>query len=411
MQNDKPKISVILTSFNVDAFISDALDCAVNQTLKDIEIIVVDDGSTDGTQKIIEEYARRDSRIKPILQKENSIGGVATPANLGMDAARGEYIGFIDGDDLLKLDAFEKLYLSAKSFDSDICVCQFNEFFQDSPYSTSEPLGHNWSQLPKEDHFISTVIDKKALLSLSPVPWRKIYKREMIEKNNIRFPVVDHFFEDNPFHWQTVLSAEKVSLVREVLFHHRMKRSGQTVGGGHLVFSNVFNFIPYFIKYSKSDHEAEYQSSIVKWILDHARYYLMICGKTQRRKNIELIKHSVKRIDEKWYKNAFTSGEIGLDDVELLGSILRGSSHSARRNIKRKNNNIFSYFLSLRKILGLKYAFKFTDRKFKPFRTLNKRSVWIKDEINSSVYKSTSVNSHLLKIDAIFKAFETSKNT
>ena len=111
-----PKVSVIIPVYNVENYLRQCLDSVVNQTLSDIEIICVDDGSTDNSGKILDEYATKDSRIK-VIHKEN--GGYGKAMNVGLDNAIGEYIGIVEPDDYIALDMYETLYNIAKEKDLD----------------------------------------------------------------------------------------------------------------------------------------------------------------------------------------------------------------------------------------------------------------------------------------------------
>ena len=117
MEKTTPKVSVIIPVYNVEQYLRECLDSVVNQTLKDIEIICVNDGSTDNSLVILEEYAAKDERIK-IVNKEN--GGLSSARNCAIPLARGEYIGFVDSDDWIDLDFYEKLYNTAKKYKAEI---------------------------------------------------------------------------------------------------------------------------------------------------------------------------------------------------------------------------------------------------------------------------------------------------
>ena len=116
------KVSVIVPVYNVDLYLVECLDSIINQTLKEIEIICVDDCSTDNSYMILEEYSKKDSRIKLIKHKENR--GLGPARNTGIENATGEYISFIDSDDYVSLDFLENLYSTAKKFDLDISITQ-----------------------------------------------------------------------------------------------------------------------------------------------------------------------------------------------------------------------------------------------------------------------------------------------
>jgi glycosyltransferase involved in cell wall biosynthesis len=119
------KVSIIIPTYNVEQYLKECMDSVVNQTLKDIEIICVDDGSTDSSGKILDEYAQKDSRIK-VIHKEN--GGYGKAMNLGIDNATGEYIGIVEPDDYVELDMYKSLYNAAKEHDVDLVKADFNRF-------------------------------------------------------------------------------------------------------------------------------------------------------------------------------------------------------------------------------------------------------------------------------------------
>lgn len=123
MKNNHPLVSILVPVYNVELYLRQCLDSLKKQSLTDIEIICVNDGSTDGSLDILNDYASTDNRIK-IINKRN--GGLPSARNAGLDAATGEYVGFVDGDDFVEPDMFKKLYLAAKHEKADIVVCGAN---------------------------------------------------------------------------------------------------------------------------------------------------------------------------------------------------------------------------------------------------------------------------------------------
>lgn len=236
-----PLISVIVTCYNVEEYLEKCLDTVVNQTLQDIEIIVVDDGSTDGTEKIIRKYESADPRIRTILFSENTVGGVGSAANAGLDAATGEYIGFVDGDDYLKLDMFEKMCRAAIDDQSDLVMCKYLEVNEATGAQREPAERRSWAGLGKTGTMrLESPENVNQILGFIAVPWRKIYSRSLLEENGIRFPVVDYTWEDNPFHWFTVCSARSISFVPDVLCYHRTGRAGQTMISRSAGFVKIF---------------------------------------------------------------------------------------------------------------------------------------------------------------------------
>lgn len=225
-----PLISVIVTAYNIEDFLEECLETLVSQTLTDMEIIVVDDGSSDGTPEIIRRYAAQDPRVKPLFLPENTMGGVASAANAGLDMAQGTYVGFVDGDDYLEATMFEELCTAATTYGSDLAMCRYMEAV--GPEKTlREPaermrwVGFNDTRCLDLNRNENTI----SILRFIAVPWRKIYARRLLEENGIRFPVVDYFWEDNPFHWSSVCSAKAITVVPKVLCYHRVGRAGQTM--------------------------------------------------------------------------------------------------------------------------------------------------------------------------------------
>ena len=117
-----PKVSIVMPTYKVEKYFRQCLESVINQTLTDIEIIPVDDGSPDNCGKIMDEYAAKDSRIKPIHQEN---GGYGKAVNAGIEAATGEYIGIVETDDWIEPDMYEKLYNQAVKLDADVCKCGF----------------------------------------------------------------------------------------------------------------------------------------------------------------------------------------------------------------------------------------------------------------------------------------------
>ena len=120
-----PKVSIVIPIYNVEQYLRECLESVVNQTLKEIEIICVNDGSTDSSPEILKEYAEKDNRIK-VISKPNS--GYGHTMNVGIDAAIGEYIGIVESDDYVKLDMYETLYNIAKKNDLDVVRADFERF-------------------------------------------------------------------------------------------------------------------------------------------------------------------------------------------------------------------------------------------------------------------------------------------
>lgn len=165
------KISVIVAAYNIEQYISKCLNSIINQTYKNLEIIVVDDGSSDGTGKIADEYANKDGRLV-VVHKEN--GGVSSARNRGIDIATGDYIGFVDGDDTIESDMYEMLINNVIKYDADISHCGYKVIEGDK-----ETLFYDSKKVILQDR-------KKGILDLfdgsliEPSLCNKIFKRKIV---------------------------------------------------------------------------------------------------------------------------------------------------------------------------------------------------------------------------------------
>jgi hypothetical protein len=221
-------LSIIITAYNIEDYIEQCLDSVAAQTLRDLEVLVVDDGSSDSTPQKIVEFCAGDPRFIPVLLPENSPGGVATAANAGLDRATAPWVGFVDGDDYVEPTMFERLVDAAAGCDADLAMCQYQEVIDGSGERRDPADAHRWAELTAPCYQMD-VQTRRQFLRFISVPWRKLYRHSLLENNAIRFPVSDGFYEDNPFHWFAVISAQSIAVVPEVLCYHRVGRAGQTM--------------------------------------------------------------------------------------------------------------------------------------------------------------------------------------
>lgn len=268
-----PQISVIVTCYNIAPYLGQCLESVCGQTLQDLEIIVVDDGSTDDTPQIIRDWADRDPRIKPILFTENTIGGVASAANAGMEAATGDYIGFADGDDYCEPQMFQRLYEAAVRADADLSMCRY--LLEDEQTGERRPPADagRWAHYEGVTPVTLTSETRKEILAFIAVPWRKLYRRSFVDEHQIRFPVGDFFFEDNPVHWMSVISARDIVMVPEILCYHRVARIGQTMETADERLFRIFQHYHIIRDWLVThDHDAEYRLALLGWAVSQLEW-------------------------------------------------------------------------------------------------------------------------------------------
>ncbi len=203
-----PKISVIIPVYNSELYISECIESLINQSLKECEFIFVNDGSIDKSSQIIEKYLKQDSRIK-LINQENK--GISIARNTGLDIATGEYIGFMDNDDFVKHDMYETLYNQAIKEDLDIVISK-TILGRDGKYiikDTIFPIDKTYSQDFIQSKVITSLLKSDDLFAV----WNKIYKKKVIDENNIYFPNDRIIEEDNMFNLQAFNVASKVKFL------------------------------------------------------------------------------------------------------------------------------------------------------------------------------------------------------
>lgn len=221
---NQPEVSVVVAAYGVENYLDECISSIVHQTLKSIEVIIVDDGSVDATGQKADEWHNRFPDVVRVIHKEN--GGCASARLEGLKQAKGEYIAFVDGDDWVEQPMYEDLFESAALHHSEIAQCGFYEFFADQTknyYSTSWGAdGHNGTT--------GLVKDPLEYLTLMPSIWRRIYKASFLKKHGIEFPVQIRRHDDLPFAFMTIARARRISVIPDCYYAYRLNRPGQDVG-------------------------------------------------------------------------------------------------------------------------------------------------------------------------------------
>ena len=216
-----PKISVIVPVYNVENTIGKCLDSIVNQTLKDIEIIVVNDGSKDKSQDIIDEYAKKYSNIKSYI-KEN--GGLSDARNYGLEKASGDYICFVDSDDYINTSLFEKL---EKYILLQIDMIKYKMIKVDENYKEIEKIdGPTFDELMGEDAF-NTLYSTDIMLQPA---WLYLYKKSFLDENNFKYPV-GKYHED--FATTVLLMVKAKSIVSTDIYGYYYYQSNESITRGN----------------------------------------------------------------------------------------------------------------------------------------------------------------------------------
>ena len=284
------KVSVIVPIYNVEKYLPKCLDSLINQTLDDIEIILVNDGSTDNSGNIAKEYKAKYNDKFIYLEKEN--GGLSDARNFGIPYAKGEYIAFLDSDDYIEEDAYEKMYEKVKKEDADYIECDFI-----------------WEYPNKQiiDKRIEYIDKKDMVAKVRVVAWNKLIKRELIIKNNITFPKGLRY-EDIEFTYKLIPFLQKVSYIDKPFVHY-VQRNNSIANVQNEKTADIFIILDNVEKYYKEKNLYDEYKEQIEY--NYARYLLCsslktMCKVGDKAKRKELIKKSWEKLNSKypkWHKN------------------------------------------------------------------------------------------------------------
>lgn len=221
------KISVIIPVYNVEKYIEQCLDSIVNQTYQNLEIIIVNDGSNDNSLEIINRYSQNDRRIK-IINLENK--GVSFARNIGIKNSEGNYISFVDSDDYLNLNTYEKLVENLDG--EDLIIFNYGRFEN----STGEIIKEKYvsddemQELPEEKRYLYSKINHSC--------WNKLYKTEYLKRNEFKF--FEILYEDVFFNLEVIYSTNNIKILNEAFYKYRVNRKDSIMGNRN---NNDLNYI------------------------------------------------------------------------------------------------------------------------------------------------------------------------
>lgn len=223
--DDRPKVSVIIPVYNVEAYLDECLNSVLKQTLREIEVICIDDGSTDGSSEILRRFSQQDSRLKYQTQK-NSGQGVAR--NVGVSLSNGEYLYFMDSDDVLESEALQRCYEVAQWSVLDLVLFEGSSFFETPELEIQHG---NYKTLYQRKGVYPEIYDGQALYCLLAGNWdfiispaMRFYRRDLLIDNGIRFPE-NIKLEDNFFAFQSLVCAKRVKVLPDALYRRRVREN------------------------------------------------------------------------------------------------------------------------------------------------------------------------------------------
>ncbi|WP_052406656.1 glycosyltransferase family 2 protein [Clostridium culturomicium] len=241
------KVSVIVPVYNVEEYLAPCLDSLVKQTLQDIEIIVVNDGSPDNSQEIIDRYVKKYPNLVKAMIKEN--GGQASARNMALEIAKGEYVNFVDSDDWVKIDMYENMYKKAKEEDADIVVCNTTDYYKD------------YAVYHKPAEFTNK-------LKQTPSPCNKLFKRSFI--GDLRFPEGKMWYEDFTFVTELLMMTDKIARCENDYYQCNCREESTMSNNNSPKNLDILKALDLIIKFAKDNNLYDrYKEDIDFMIIDH----------------------------------------------------------------------------------------------------------------------------------------------
>lgn len=263
-------ISVIIPVYNTEKYLYNCLNSVLNQTYNDFEVICINDCSTDSSPEILEYYSKKDERIKVIHNESNK--GQGYSRNRGLEIAKGEYIFFLDSDDWIEPNSFELLYSQSKKLDLDLLIFKGIVFYEKEVNINLENM-YSMDFLDKYENTVFNHLDIpiNELFRVSIGPGFKLYKKSFLDKNNIRFTDFNLIQEDNPFFYEVILKAERVSFLNKFLYT-RNRRIGSvmvTLGDDRLFGRLIISELVLNVFLENKEYYERYKSRVLNHITGH----------------------------------------------------------------------------------------------------------------------------------------------
>ena len=380
---DDIKISVIIPVYNVEKYLAECLDSVINQTFKKIEVICLDDGSTDNSLNILEEYSKKDDRIK--ISSHSNIGLGAT-RNRGMDYITGEYVYFLDSDDFIDLNAFEELYGCAKEKNLDLVMFQginyddeLKEYYEDGYLNMDSLI----------DNEVFTYRDIEDLMfSLSVNVGNKLFRRQFLLDINAQFSE-GLTFEDTPIYYKVILSAKRMLFIKKHYYKRRRRKDSITASNNNKFFDIIQITDDVFDIFKESNHFDEFKRQLYNYKIQNIFIWFDRIAEEYKNEFFIKIKEHFKLIkDDTALYNEYLE-HLNSINKSLFENILISETLNEFNLLMRENK--------LKQIINNK------DKKIKKLQKQNKS---LKSEIkNLRKFKKNVVNSKSWKLTKPFRKF------
>ena len=308
-------ISIIVPIYNVDKYLEECIESLRNQTYKNLEIILINDGSTDNSEQICRQEAKQDNRIV-FINKKN--GGSASAKNIGLKIAKGDYIAFVDSDDFIELDMIEYMVNTIKKYNSDIVQCKLRDYYTNTIYFKQEEINEK-------------SMDVKEFLYLILKQWEnslfcnKLFKREVIE--NVFFKE-GRCIDDEFFTYKCAINSKSIVTSNKIVYNYRMRKSGvmKSESSQKQILKDRVDYL-----YERYERVRKIYKDLDKDFLEHLLTYYLIISKDYYvdEKLLDYMKDNLKSI-----KGKIITSNI---DIRIKMQILRFMMTKSDKYIQSKN--------------------------------------------------------------------------
>ncbi len=302
MEITRPSVSIIVPVYNSETYLNECLDSIIHQTITNIEIICINDGSTDNSLRILQEYASKDDRVI-IIDKDN--GGQGLARNQAIEIATGEYIGFVDSDDWIDENMFLELYESAKKFSSDVSICEF-ELFDSKTDKITQP---QWTKIPYDTRFDNRSFHwseaTEILFKIQSGPCNKIYESDFLKQINAKFSE-GLIYEDIFFVYKCLIYSKIVNYIRKPLYTIRYSRAGSTSSDISKKQFDIFIVLEQLQKSIEQSGNFELLKKVFyKYKFNQYFFHFIEVSKEFKKEFWEKIKTELKTIEKETYNTIF----------------------------------------------------------------------------------------------------------
>ena len=278
MEENKSLVSVVVPVYNTALYLGKCIASISNQTYRELEIICVDDGSTDGSGLILDGLESEDDRIK-VIHRDKSSGSGAVPRNTGLNKANGKYVIFLDSDDYFDPTMIEKLVKRAEKFSADLVMCDSYNIDADGKSIDIEHTELHVNKLPKQDVFSYKDIPNGIFQISNAAVWHRLFLRQLLVDNKLRFqenvPILDDIFMANA----SLICAQKITVVPErLVFYRRNRMDGQTSGvdkHSDSIYKSFYAVYEYLKSYG--DYNL-FKVSFQTWVISTMKWWLGCIG-------------------------------------------------------------------------------------------------------------------------------------